>query len=784
MIERIINSLLMKEILVVVLVAHLLACGGGGGSSETVSGGSVEGVSVESVNNGVSDIAEDVVVSGSVGDGPVTGATIEVWNSNGKMLGTLNSDSNASFSRTLKVKRSEYPLLLKVRGGVDLVTGRAPDFQMVSVMRTRWDQQVNINPFTTLAVKIAKLLPGGMTTSNISTAQAIVTEKLGFGLDLKLVADPITAAVTDTNVASLVKASEACGEMVRRTRDLVSRAGSPVSGNAVIAAIAADMTDGFLDGRGKTGTVPAIAAVANVVSAQVLVEALSNSLKVGGVVATGVIDQSIKTTRPRVSSSQLTNSVRVTQNMLGRAKVSLAAAQVLDSSFEVVSLAKTVSGIAAGDLPAKVATVLPADSSRSLDNAVLLSSTASAADISRVNQVVKSEGGSNKTGTGTTSSGTVNPGATAPANGNLALSRPVMVSSVQFGGVEGKYAVDGNASTRWSSKYSDPQWIYVDMGATYTIERVVLNWEAAYAKRYDIQVSADARNWKTVFTEGNGNGGIDDVRISPVSARYVRMLGLQRGTQWGYSLWEIGVYGAGGAVVTSGGTTGSGTSSSSTSTSSTSTSSTSSNSTTGSNTATSGSATGSGTTAPVTNTAPVIRGTPVGTVVAGSAYSFRPSASDADGDALKFSITNKPVWASFSTTTGQLSGTPANADARTYSNIVIAVSDGKKSVSLPAFSITVTAAQKAPLGGFSLSWSAPTTRADGTPLSLADIDGYRIYLGKSPGNYSDVVEVADGTAQSANVTDLPAGTYYLVMTTFDNTGLESQKSAEVSKAAR
>ena len=133
--ERIIHSLLVKGILVAVLEGQLLACGGGGSGSETVSGGIVEGVSVESVNTGVNDVAEDVVVSGSVGDGPVTGATIEVWNSTGKMIGSLVSDNTASFKSTFKVRGNEYPLLLKVRGGIDLVTGRAPDFQMVSIMR-------------------------------------------------------------------------------------------------------------------------------------------------------------------------------------------------------------------------------------------------------------------------------------------------------------------------------------------------------------------------------------------------------------------------------------------------------------------------------------------------------------------------------------------------------------------------------------------------------------------------------------------------------------------------
>jgi len=95
---------------------------------------------------------------------------------------------------------------------------------------------------------------------------------------------------------------------------------------------------------------------------------------------------------------------------------------------------------------------------------------------------------------------------------------------------------------------------------------------------------------------------------------------------------------------------------------------------------------------PPANTPPKITGTPATTVQAGSAYSFEPAASDADGNALTFAITNKPTWANFSTKTGQLSGTPASANVGTTSGIVVSVTDGKATVSLPAFAITVTAA--------------------------------------------------------------------------------------------
>lgn len=182
------------------------------------------------------------------------------------------------------------------------------------------------------------------------------------------------------------------------------------------------------------------------------------------------------------------------------------------------------------------------------------------------------------------------------------------------------------------------------------------------------------------------------------------------------------------------------------------------------------------------NIAPLISGAPVTSLVTGVAYSFQPTASDADGDPLSFSISNKPAWASFSTGTGRLSGTPAPGDVGSYDNIVISVSDGTASTSLPAFYIDVQAAQSQ-TGSLTLQWTAPVTRADGTPLSLSEIDGYRIYYGISAGNYPDWIDVADGTAQTVTITDMPTGTYYIVMTTYDVNGNESAYSSMVTKNA-
>ena len=126
---------------------------------------------------------------------------------------------------------------------------------------------------------------------------------------------------------------------------------------------------------------------------------------------------------------------------------------------------------------------------------------------------------------------------------NLALNKPTMASSVEAAGLESNLAIDGNFSTRWASESGlDPQWIYVDLQDEYSLDRVVIHWEAAYAIQYQIQVSSDENNWTTVYTETNGNGGEDVISFSTQTAQFVRILGTQRGTSYGYSIYEFEVY--------------------------------------------------------------------------------------------------------------------------------------------------------------------------------------------------------------------------------------------------
>ncbi|MBB5081739.1 discoidin domain-containing protein [Nonomuraea endophytica] len=128
---------------------------------------------------------------------------------------------------------------------------------------------------------------------------------------------------------------------------------------------------------------------------------------------------------------------------------------------------------------------------------------------------------------------------------NVARGKPATASSFQPTGDGGPFtpdrAADGSFTTRWASEWSDAQWIQVDLGQVTALKHVQLGWEAAHGKAYQVQVSADGAGWSTVFGTTAGDGGFDEIPIS-TSARYVRLNLSQRGTPYGYSLWEFGVY--------------------------------------------------------------------------------------------------------------------------------------------------------------------------------------------------------------------------------------------------
>ena len=226
---------------------------------------------------------------------------------------------------------------------------------------------------------------------------------------------------------------------------------------------------------------------------------------------------------------------------------------------------------------------------------------------------------------------------------NLALNKPVTVSSVENAGLPGSNAVDGNAGTRWSSSFSDPQWIYVDLQATYDITEVKLNWENAYGKSYQIQVSSNGVDWITIYSTTTGAGGIEDLNGLSGTGRYVRMYGTARATTYGYSLWEFEIYG----------------------------------------------------TIPVpVNHPPVLLAIADQTVLAGRTLLVTNSASDADAppQLLGYSLFNPPAGASIDTNSGLFSWRPAVAQSPSTQTVAVVVSDNGVPVltATQSFKVTVT----------------------------------------------------------------------------------------------
>lgn len=667
MLERI-TPVTLKNLLAVILALQLFGCGG------------------SSVDNNNSQVIPEAVISGSVGDGPIVGATLNIYDNNGKLIQTEISDDNANYSARIKAESSTYPLTIEVTNGIDLVTGRAPDFSLVSVITDPSEKQVNINPYTTLIVESARSMAGGLNEQNITTVKAAVIGQLNFGLDSALVADPFSTEITDDNIANIIKSSEALGEMIRRSRDNLILTGAVSNADDVVRAIADDISDGILDGLGGNRTNDRISAVVIITSAQVLIESLSNNLKVDGLRATDALDNAILTTRPTAVGT-LTADVTVNREMLEQARTTVAAARVLAPGIELTTISDILDLIQTGNLPSEVEQVLPGDSSQDLDLAIALTVSATDEQLAIViNDAMGIEPDDSTGGTGDSTGGTVDSINSAPViSGNAASS------------------IDAGALYSFQPSASDPD--------NDTLSFSIIN-RPAWA-------TFNSNSGRLSGTPSDIDAGLhSDIVISVSDGKIKRSL----------SAFSITVN----AVQTT------------------------------------------------NNAAPIISGTPTDKVSENSNYVFQPSASDPDGDSLTFAISNRPTWASFNSNSGRLSGTPVNNDVGTYDNIVISVSDGSKTVSLPAFSISVNSTVPK-LGSASLNWAAPVSREDGNALAMGEIAGYTLHYGTAQGSYPNAVEINDAYTTSATISGLPVGTYYFVVTARDIIGLESGYSGVTTR---
>lgn len=181
---------------------------------------------------------------------------------------------------------------------------------------------------------------------------------------------------------------------------------------------------------------------------------------------------------------------------------------------------------------------------------------------------------------------------------------------------------------------------------------------------------------------------------------------------------------------------------------------------------------------PAANRAPTIKPVGEGYARVGETYSFAPVAADADGDALRFTATNLPPWASIDPDSGQITGTPGPDDQGVYELITIVVADAGRRAETAPFSITVIGDVNT--GVATLRWEAPPSKLDGSPLD--DLAGYRILFGRSADDLDQSVLIDDPAVTSYEFTELAKGIWYFAVVAVNAGGLEGPPTVISTKS--
>jgi len=706
-------------------------------------------------------VIADNALSGSVGDGPVVGASMRVLRNDGVELGQVASDSNANYNITVRTFSEFYPLTIEARGGTDIVTNSTPDFQLLgAVFETNAASVANVNPFSTFAVELARDLPGGADMANLQTAQRIVTDELNNGLTSLAVSGVMTTSIDGSNVAEVIRASEALGETVRRTRNALNSSGFSMLGDDVVRALSSDLTNSVIDGDGGPRTDARTAAVAVIVSAQVLLETMANELHVNGANATQLMSNAIDQVSVGTADPTL-EQLTVTGEMLSHARVGLVAAHAVTGDSAIAELLTALNGVQEGSSSSTVLSfALPSDYRSRLDAAILLVASGSGAIVGTVNNISHDR------------TQAISAENRAPTISGTPAGFVIAGSAYSF--TPGVFDVDGDALTFnitnlpiWASFNASTGQLtgtpneshvgtYPNIGISVSdgfrstsLAPFSINVRAQNSAP-QISGSAPANanvgeNYFFIPTASDPDGDALSFSVSglPSWASFRTFNGRIRGTP---QAGDVGTYSNISITVSDGQASAS----------------------LGPFTITVNGV--------VSNSAPQIFGSAPADVNVGQNYSFTPTANDPDGDTLSFTVSGLPSWASFSNSTGRISGTPQSGDVGPYSNISITVSDGQATASLGPFTITVQAIS---LGSVTLDWTAPTQNEDGSPLT--DLDGYRLYWGTTSGNYPNSVTIDNETVTTYVVDNLTSGTYEFVATSFNTAGMESAYSSPLAK---
>jgi hypothetical protein len=704
-------------------LAILLGVAGCGSDDESGGGGSSSATPPPDGSATVAPVAVppnmvfESTVTGSVGDGPITGARMRVRASNGKVLMETESSLTADYDLTIKTQGRNYALTIEAEGGTDIVTQMAPDFRLVATLVKPNKRSVgNLNPFTTLIVGAAKS-NGGINETTVAVARDAVVDRYGFGLDKNIIPDPTATPIDENTVHVIVKSSETLGEMIRRTRDALYASGGSLDGDGIMAALAADLSDGWIDGKGAAGHDPRVAAVANIASAAVLVQSMANRLHVYGYDATGAMDAAIEQIRPLAPATSSTAHVAIPAETLEQAVRTLEAARVLSDDLRLVKLIEVVRSASPGVLPADLAAGLAAETDPLLEELTITAAYASDDQLARINNVASG-------GTDTPPETTEPP----PAEEPPPEEEPAPPPEEEPAPPPPEEPAPPPPEEPAPPPPNNPP---VISGTPTASVLVGESWE-----------------FQPTASDPDGDSLSFSISNKPVWLNFDPATGRLSGTP---ADADVGIH----SFITI--TVSDGQASVSLEPFSVTVS--------------------APPPPPPPNNPPTISGSPDTALVVGNPWSFTPTASDADGDSLTFSISGRPGWLNFNSATGQLSGTPSSTDVGVHQDIVISVSDGQSTADLAPFSLTVTEPQPS-TGSATLSWSPPTERVDGS--AIGTISRYSIYYSRNSTLLDQVVNVSSST-NTYHIENLEQGTWYFAVTATDSEGLESAKSSTVSK---
>ena len=297
------------SLLLAMFVLAACSSGSSGGSSDEVQASTNS--DSRSVTDDQSSSEEDTYrIGGSIGDGPIVGADIEVQDANGDVIASATSDEQADYAIYIP-ENTPLPIKVRVTGGIDLVTNRAADFELLAIVHSTGIQTVNVSPLTTLAVKTAECR-GAPTVDGMNDAWDDILRELNIGLDAVQFGDPMTQRIDRNNVETAVLANESLGELVRRTG---AAFGGALPLDLIVDVLACDIADGVFDGLvvGSTGQDERrIFAVAKSSEIAIRLEVIAGALEVDGVNATDAMNNSIRTIMPEATGIDV-NTVPVNQ---------------------------------------------------------------------------------------------------------------------------------------------------------------------------------------------------------------------------------------------------------------------------------------------------------------------------------------------------------------------------------------------------------------------------------------------------------------------------------------